>query len=211
MKIKAIIKNRIIDLLRFRNSLKRPSKTQSEKLILQRREDPALFVFRDMTIDDVPAIARLHVKAWNETYWYVSKPPSYEIREWQWKERFTITDGSWFCIVIENQKKELIGFAMGSRYAHEDLPLYSGELDKLYLLQEYQRLGLGRKLICMAATRFVSQNIHNMVLFGEASNPTCAFYEAMGGERLYAANGEFHGGYGWLDLSKLVLICNDKI
>lgn len=195
---------------RFRNGLKRPSKNENARLLLQRNEDPSLFIFRDLTIDDVPAISRLHVKAWAETYWYVRKPPTYEIREWQWKEQLTIMDGSWFCIVIENQKKELIGFAKGRRYAHESLPVYSGELNKLYLLQQYQRLGLGRKLICMVATRFVSISVLNMVLFGEATNPSCAFYEAMGGERLYAGNGEFHGGYGWRDLTKLVSICNNK-
>jgi hypothetical protein len=27
----------------------------------------------------------------------------------------------------------------------------------------------------------------------------------MGAERLYAANGEFHGGYGWRDLHRLLL------
>jgi hypothetical protein len=41
-------------------------------------------------------------------------------------------------------------------------------------------------------------------LFGVPENPSCAFHEAMGGERLYAENGEFHGGYGWRDLHDVV-------
>jgi hypothetical protein len=46
-----------------------------------------------------------------------------------------------------------------------------------------------------------------MLLFGDAQNPSNGFYEALGAERLYAANGEFHGGYGWRDLQRLASIC----
>lgn len=47
-----------------------------------------------------------------------------------------------------------------------------------------------------------------MLLFGDANNPSNGFYEAMGAERLYAANGEFHGGYGWRDLQILADGCS---
>jgi len=46
-----------------------------------------------------------------------------------------------------------------------------------------------------------------MVLFGTPQNPSCAFFEALGGERLFAKTGEFHGGYGWRDLQRLASIC----
>jgi len=39
-----------------------------------------------------------------------------------------------------------------------------------------------------------------MLLFGDAANPSNGFYEAFGAERLYSADGEFHGGYDWRDL-----------
>ena len=57
------------------------------------------------------------------------------------------------------------------------------------------------------ARRFLSQGISSMLLFGEARNPSNGFYEAMAAEKLFAANGEFHGGYGWRDLRRLVNIC----
>jgi hypothetical protein len=43
-----------------------------------------------------------------------------------------------------------------------------------------------------------------MLLFGEATNPSNGFYETFGAERLYSQSGEFHGGYGWGDLQRLV-------
>jgi len=65
-----------------------------------------------------------------------------------------VTDGSWFCFVVENRKGELVGFAKGKTYNHSDLPDFSGELNKIYLLREYQRLGLGRRLVGCVARRF---------------------------------------------------------
>jgi hypothetical protein len=49
--------------------------------------------------------------------------------------------------------------------------------------------------------------IYSMVLFSEPKNSTGRFFEAIGGQKLYAKNGEFHGGYGWKDLNKLAVIC----
>jgi len=46
-----------------------------------------------------------------------------------------------------------------------------------------------------------------MVLFAEPDNPSCRFYEALGGERLLDAKGELHGAYGWRDLQSLAAIC----
>src|SRR5262249_25941033 len=83
----------------------------------------------------------------------------------------------------------------------------SGVLSKIYLLREYQRLGLGRRLVGHVARRFLSQGVHTMVLFGIPQNPSCAFHEVLGGERLFTENGEFHGGYRWPDLQRLASIC----
>jgi GNAT superfamily N-acetyltransferase len=103
-------------------------------------------------------------------------------------------DGSWFCLVVERSNAELVGFAKGILY-DGDLSGFGGELNKIYLLREYQRQGLGRRLVGYIARRFLSQGITSMVLFGEATNPSCGFWEALSGERLYTDSGEFHGGY----------------
>ena len=163
---------------------------------------------REATSADVPAIARLHVRTFNETHvGPFGKGPTYELREYQWRAAFQVTDGSWFSFVIENENGELIGFAKGQRYAHRDQPDFSGELNKIYLLREYHRRGLGRRLLGHVARRFLSQGISSMLLFGEAQNPSNRFYEALGAERLFSAAGEFHGGYGWRDLRNLESIC----
>jgi ribosomal protein S18 acetylase RimI-like enzyme len=164
-------------------------------------------IIREATAADIPALADLHVRTWNATYPDVLKKPTYEIRERQWREAFDVTDGSWFCFVVQAPTGELVGFAKGVPYRHRDLPDFAGELSKIYLLREYQRQGLGRQLVGHVARRFLSQGITSMVLFADADNPSCRFYEAVGGERLLDPAGQFHGGYGWHDLRWLASMC----
>lgn len=193
----------ITSVHRFVMGLKRPSKQTNTRLLLKRGETLSSFLIRKARIDDIPALASLHVKTWSETYWTTPSPPTYQVRETQWKQQFNVIDDSWFCFVVENMNGQLVGFAKGKVYAHSDLPEFSGQLDKIYLLRKYQRLGLGRKLVGHVARQFLSQGISNMVLFGTAENPSCGFHEAIGGEKLCGSNGEFHGGYCWRDLKKL--------
>jgi len=79
-----------------------------------------------------------------------------------------------------------------------------------FVIREYHRRGLGRRLPGQIARRFLSQDILSMLLFGDAHNPSNGFYEALGAQKLFAANGEFHGGYGWRDLRRLASICPDR-
>jgi hypothetical protein len=92
-------------------------------------------VVREPTEMDIPALARLHVRTWNATYPGVKSPPTCELRERQWREAFASKDGSWFCFVVEDGG-QLVGFAKGKRYHSDDLPDFSGELNKIYLLRD---------------------------------------------------------------------------
>jgi ribosomal protein S18 acetylase RimI-like enzyme len=172
-----------------------------------RGDTPAGLVIRDATSADIPALARLHVTTWDATHGRGPGGPTYELRERQWREAFATDDRRWFCLIVERSDGALVGFAKGSPYSHSDLPDFSGELNKVYLLSDYQRRGLGRRLVGHVARRFLSQGITSMVLFGDARNPSCRCWDALEGERLYSRDGEFHGGYGWRDLQRLASIC----
>jgi ribosomal protein S18 acetylase RimI-like enzyme len=166
------------------------------------------FRIRDAHEDDVPALARLHVETFNETHrGGRSGGPSYELRERQWREAFQRHDGSWFCYVVENEHGELVGFAKGTPH-DGGVPGFMGELNKIYVLQRFHRQGIGRLLLCNVARRFLERGVTSMLLFGEATNPSNGFYEAFGAERLYSPSGEFHGGYGWRDLHRLITQCS---
>jgi L-amino acid N-acyltransferase YncA len=165
------------------------------------------FHLRDAREPDIPALAGLHVQTFNETH-RGGRPggPSYELRERQWREAFERRDGSWFCYVIEDDTGELVGFAKGTPH-DGGVPGYAGELNKIYLLQRVQGQGLGRRILCAVARRFVARGVTSMLLFGESTNPSNGFYEAFGADRLYGDKGDFDGAYGWPDLGSLVERC----
>jgi GNAT superfamily N-acetyltransferase len=191
---------------RFLRGLSRPSKANNTRLLRARGESATSLVIRDATPLDIPALARLHVTTWNAAHGWRPNGPTYELRERQWRDTFDQVDGVWFCFVVERPNGELVGFAKGVLY-DGDLPGFGGELNKIYLLREYQRHGLGRRLVGYVARRFLDRGITSMVLFGEATNPACRFWDVLSGERLYTANSEFHGGYGWRDLRSLASLC----
>ena len=157
---------------------------------------------RDATLADAAALAQLHVRAFGQTH---GRGPDAALRERQWRAKLSDPGKLLFCVLLQNGRGELIGFASGE--PNSDGSAYAGVLDKIYLLREYHRRGLGRLLLCTAAERFRSHEINSMLLFGDAQSPTNPFYEAMGGVRLYTSSGEFHGGYGWPDLGSVVERC----
>jgi len=102
--------------------------------------------------------------------------------------------------VLENRNGRLIGFTWGKPHKGE----FAGELSKIYLRWEYHGLGLGKRMMELTARKFLERGIESFVLFAEASNPTVAFYDGMGGERLYNDRGQFTGAYAWRDVRTLL-------
>ena len=195
------MKSFINSIQRFLNGLKRPSKKTNLRKLQERSESLDSFIFRDATRDDIPELGKLHAITWAQTY--NTENPNIQLRQYQWQKAFTEeNDGSWFCILVVNKGNELVGFAKGKINKDKNSRIMQGDLNKIYLLTDYQRMGLGTKLFALVVKRFLSLGVTNMTLFGIPQNPSCYFHEAMGGERLYNKKGEFDGGYHWTDLKK---------
>jgi len=195
------MKSFINSIQRFLNGLKRPSKKTNLRKLQERSESLDSFIFRDATRDDIPELGKLHAITWAQTY--NTENPNIQLRQYQWKKAFTEeNDGTWFCILVVNKGNELVGFAKGKINKDKNSRIMQGDLNKIYLLTDYQRMGLGTKLFALVVKRFLSLGVNNMTLFGIPQNPSCYFHEAMGGERLYNKKGEFDGGYHWTDLKK---------
>lgn len=202
------MKNFTNSVLRFLLGLKRPSSSTNKRLMHKNGETLSSFIIREAVAKDIEDLVTLHIQTWYETYSRSNHKLSRDYIYRHWKEFFSRTNEGWFCFVIENtHTHQLIGFAKAKPYASGDLPDFAGELNKIYLLRSYQRLGFGAKLLGHVSRRFLSQGIHSMLLFGIPQNPSCGFHDAMGGKRLYSANRKFDGGYGWQDLQKLAEKC----
>lgn len=200
------MKSALVAVARFFFGLTGPSKRANARRMRERAESVASLIIREATPADIPTLAQLHVTTWNATYapMLLNGPP-YEIRAKQWRDAFAKQDGSWFSFVVERQNGELVGFAKG---VHSNQPDYAGELSKIFLLREYQRVGLGRRLMGYVTRRFLSEGVTAIWLFADARNPSCAFYEALGAHRLVDHKGKIsYGNYGWKDLQALAKRC----
>jgi ribosomal protein S18 acetylase RimI-like enzyme len=179
--------------------LRRPTRRQNLRRMRKRGESLDSLIIRKATTADIPALARLHVETWNATYApYGLKGPSVETRERQWRERFAANDPDQCCFVVQRSGGDLVGFAQGSRSENPD---FEAELGKLHLLRDYQRLGLGSRLIGCIARHFLSRGFHSMWLYGDARNPSCRAWIALGAEK--CDSDPDSGTYGWRDITPL--------
>ena len=91
----------------------------------------------------------------------------------------------------------------------DDMP-YAGELYAIYLLEQYQRHGIGRMLVGELCAWLLSQDLTSMYTWVLEKNPSRRFYESLGGiefRRQTLPLGGLHlaeVAYGWDDISPLV-------
>jgi ribosomal protein S18 acetylase RimI-like enzyme len=160
-------------------------------------------VLRDATMEDLRSLAELHVRTFNETHLGPGESgPTYATREWQWRDKLSEADATHFVLVLETASKQLVGFI----WCHptKDNPTWAARLNKIYLLRDYQRRGLGTRMVAAAVDRLVEHGLSSMALFTEPDNePACNFYDKLGGARQLNDRGEFEGMFGWLDLQQL--------
>jgi GNAT superfamily N-acetyltransferase len=167
-------------------------------------------IIREMTSNDVPAIARVHVDTWRTAYRGIIPDEylatlSYEKRENGWYQILNkAPENGDFTYVAENELGKIIGFAGGGleRTGNSE---YKGELKAIYILEDSQRQGIGRLLVTTVVEKLSQLNIYSMLTWVLADNPACQFYEKLGGEQIYSKQEERGGAtltevaYGWKD------------
>ena len=172
-------------------------------------------LMREATCSDIPAIARVHVDTWRSTYSGIVPDEvltdlSYEKRENAWQnvfEQAVHSDG--FTYVSEDETGRVVGFLDGGRERAGD-QLYKGEINAIYILSSHQHRGIGRELVQLAVEKLWQMDIHSMLVWVLEDNPTCKFYEALGGQIVQSKKIEMRGStlielaYGWTDISILL-------
>jgi L-amino acid N-acyltransferase YncA len=169
---------------------------------------------REATIADVAAIARVHVESWRTTYKgllpddYLANL-TYERREPLWREVLSKPAGHRLVYVAEGKAGNVVGFASGGPERSGD-PVYAGEVYAIYLLEGWQRQGIGRQLTVTLVKRLIQQGFTSLLIWVMADNPSRRFYEALGGRQVRDRR-EMTGGvevkdvaYGWLDARVLI-------
>lgn len=173
-------------------------------------------IVRAANLNDVQAIARIHVDTWYTTYkgiipdTYLSKL-SYQQRESAWQKILDdTTHSNQFVYVAESNSGEIIGFADGGKERTGDRA-YDGELYAIYVLEAYQRQGIGCKLALSIANKLSELGFNSMLVWVLADNPACRFYEHIGGQKVYEKQIERGGfmlkeiAYGW---QNIIILCD---
>jgi ribosomal protein S18 acetylase RimI-like enzyme len=176
-----------------------------------------MVIVREANVGDAAQIARVHVESWQTTYRGILPDSfldqlSYDRRAEYWVETLSNATGSQFMYVAEadlgNNRKRIVGFAMGGPERTGD-PVYKGEVYAIYILEAYQRQGLGLKLVQAIVERLVQSDMHSMLIWVLGQNASRRFYESLGGQEVRAQPITIAGisfdeiAYGWTDISAL--------
>ena len=162
--------------------------------------------------DDVHSMSRVYVQTWWDTYLgvvpfgylYTMSVPRLEqgfLNELQSKHVISY---------VAEDAGGVIGFVSGGYERHRD-HIYSGEIYALYVLKNYQRQGVGTKLVSALAKQLNRFGIYSMLVKVLEHNPYRRFYEKINGIYLRKHHMPFAGevldvaAYGWIDTG---LICH---
>ncbi len=169
---------------------------------------------RQANVPDAASIAKVHVDSWRTTYTGVLPDDflaqlSYEQREQTWRDILSTQGATEFVFIAEAEASNIMGFASGGPERSGNT-VYLGELYAIYLLEAYQRKGIGGQLAQAIAKRLVQEGLHSMLVWVLANNPSQDFYSALGGQRVYEQDITIGGArlvevaYGWRDIRELV-------
>ena len=173
-------------------------------------------IVREAKIADVAEIARVNIDTWRTAYRkiipedYLAKL-SYEKRESSWLEIISTAENDpHFVYVAENNSGKIVGFAAGGR-ERTGRYMYQGELFAIYILEEYQRQGIGRQLVRSVVVNLTELGLNSMLVWVLGGNSACKFYEALGGEKVDEQQTSRAGvalkeiAYGWTDIKQLTV------
>ena len=75
------------------------------------------------------------------------------------------------------------------------IPASRADFNELFLARDDHRLGLGRRLLADTARRCDDAGVLSMSAYVNPRNPSCGFFEKLGGQWLIEPNGR--GNFSW--------------
>jgi GNAT superfamily N-acetyltransferase len=172
---------------------------------------------RPATADDARAIAKVRIDTWRSAYRGVV-PDAYldamdvdqSIALW---DRVLAADGSAASIYVADRDGEVIGFAAANRLQEPKHGL-DAELSAAYVRREFQRGGVGRRLVEAVARAQRAKGAKGLIVWAISGNKAArAFYEALGGTLIVEQPFEWDGvplteaGYAFADIDALIRAC----
>ena len=127
-----------------------------------------MIVIRRPTLDDAAGTARVHALSWKSAYRGIVPDEfldAIDVEEWAERHRRNMAeDPEDFVPLVAEMDGEIVGWALGGPSRDPTLD-YAAELFTLYLLPDYTRQGIGRRLVEAEAEALVSLGFESMVLW----------------------------------------------
>ena len=174
-------------------------------------------VIRRANATDASAIAKVRIDSWRTTYRGLI-PDAYldamqvEASTALW-DRVLTAGPNTTCVFIAEHEADVVGFSCGTLLEPAKLG-FDSELAAVYLRREFQRAGLGRRLVGAVAEALRGKSATALLTWVIAGNKGArAFYEGLDGELIVEQPFQWDGmdlveaGYGWRDLNTLVAAC----
>lgn len=169
---------------------------------------------RIAALEDAQTIGRIHVETWRNTYagmlpdsLLVGMSLEKQTRMWRRMLRSGET-----VMVAEDPRHGVIGFgSYGPNRSKRGE--FTGEVYTLYLLPDFQGLGIGQGLLQALFGALTSEGHESALIWVLATNPSRFFYEAMGGKPVAARDTSMGGemvrevAYGWESIHALPSAC----
>jgi L-amino acid N-acyltransferase YncA len=172
-----------------------------------------MITVRAATPADAPAIGRIHVESWRETYRgllseNLLNSVSAIVRAAMWRGALE-HERPILLFVAQEPSGELVGFA-GGGYSRTPSLSHDAEVYAMYILRAAQKRGCGRRLMAALADGLRARGFKSLCLWVLEENANARrFYERLGGA-LIGEKTEIDGGYefreiayGWDDLESI--------
>ncbi len=176
-------------------------------------ESCVMTTIRPAVSEDAAAIARVYVDSWRSTYAglvpdHVLVKMSFRRQVESWS-RFMRHKGRWDVVAVA-EDTAVIGFGTaGPARGGTTLP-YRGEVYTLYLLQDYQGLGIGKALLRTLFASLIERGMDSALVWVLVQNPARYFYRWVGGTQIAERKHRLWGAdvsevaFGWPELKRVV-------
>jgi GNAT superfamily N-acetyltransferase len=172
---------------------------------------------RRATADDAPFIAQVRIDGWRTTYRGLVPDAYLDAMEVEpstamWA-RVLEAGSDIASVFVATRGGEVIGFSAGNALKE---PRYGAdsELTAVYLRREFQRAGIGQRLVGAVVDAERARGATGMIAWTIAGNKGARrFYESLGGDLVVEQPFQWDGmdlveaGYVWLDLAALSAAC----
>lgn len=168
---------------------------------------------RQAVYEDAEGIAFVHVNSWRSTYKGVVSDDylnglTIETRKKNWQKNFHTINS---CVVVAvDETGKIVGFASGGpEQTHHPKYYRTGEVYAIYLLESFQRKGIGKQLIKAILDHLDDLGLEQLLIWALEDNTYRLFYEQIGGSVIERTTIEMDRkryteiGYGWDSIKEL--------